>query len=450
MRVLFWLLFMVACGGEHRSDGRHGDEDGKDEVEPVLVAAELVELGSVAESLVATGTLESEFQANLVPETSGVVTELYAEEGDWVEAGQLLAVLSNPSLQAGADMADVALAQALRELERVRALHADGVVSLRELEEAREAVETSRFNQKEASQTWAFSRITSPIAGTVSVRDVRLGELAGGARAFQIVDLARLQVAVQLPEKDLARVAVGQPVVLESAYDEETRSNGQVARISPVVDAQMGTVKVLIRLDSSQQALRPGQFVKARIEVGRREGVLVVSRRTVVWKDGEPQVWRLGELEPEEDEDTGGDDGAEEGPGLWERLFGGDEEEEGGDDTGEEDAPIEPAGLAERVSVEVGFQEPQKVEIRAGLVEGEQVITIGTHNLREGAPVRLPEPEDESGPVTESGVETPPPEGEGSDEPSLDSSGSEPAEPGSDAAAEGPVETNESTEDELE
>lgn len=413
--ALLLALLLGACsastdeGGGPDKGGEEGEE--KDEIPDrrVLVDAAPVHRGEVADHLVTTGSLESEGQADIVPEANGVVTQLLVEEGDTVRKGQLLAVLSNPSLEAGAQRAQLDLDRARREVETARSLHGRGAISDQELRTAEETFQASETTFLEATRTQGFTRIQSPIDGTVSVRDLRLGEVAGGQRAFQVVDLARLRVVVQLPEKDLARVRQGQLVVLQGAYDEAAQGQGVVSRVSPVVDTRTGTVRVTIDVDASSTTLRPGQFVKVRVEVDRHKDVLTIPRRALVWIDGAPVAWKVVEGQAE-DEEKGAADGKAEGdgekgdgekgegdgdgekadePGFFAKLFAKEDEEKAEDD--KDQPPPWPLRMAERADLEIGFQDPERVEIISGLAEGDRVVTLGNQNLRGGTPLRLPE-----------------------------------------------------------
>ncbi len=396
------LAVLAACNGQG-PDGGKGGPDAEDEApqEPdrrVLVDAAPVTRGDVADHLVTTGSLESEAQADIVPEASGVVTRILVEEGDHVTKGQLLAVLSNPSLQAGAQRAQVEIARARREAETARSLHARGAISDTELRSAEEALTTAEATFAEAAATSDFARIESPIDGTVAVRDLRIGELAGGGRAFQVVDLDRLRVIVQLPEKDLSKIRAGQKVVLQGAYDEEARGEGTVRRISPVVDSQSGTVRVTIDVDADTTDLRPGQFVKTRIEVDRHTDVLTIPRRALVWIDGQPVAWTVvdAEWKPEGEEegadkaDQPGDDAKQEEPGFFAKLMAGDKDKDAKDDEPEGPPPW-PLREAARADLEIGFSDPALVEVLSGLEEGDLVVTVGNNNLRGGTPLRLPQ-----------------------------------------------------------
>ena len=397
LTVLLISSVLTACDGGDGGKGPPG-KDGEEETDAtdprVLVETGEAGPGGVADHLVTTGSLESEAQADLAAETTGVVSRIEVEEGDTVRRGQLLAVLSNPSLSASAERAKLELDATERSLADAKRLHAEGAISDRELREAEQAAEAARSTAREATSSNAFTRITSPIDGTVSIRDIREGEVApAGQRTFQVVDLDRLRVIARLPEKDLPRIRQGQTVVLSGAYDDEATATGSVLRVSPVVDPESGTVRVTIAVDPGQMALRPGQFVKVRVEVDRHEGVLTIPRRALAWIDGEPVAWKLIEAKPEEEEEEGEKKEAEE-PGFLAKLFGGDEAA-----ADAEAAPFDPwEGVprrgVEKHPLEIGFSDPVLVEVKEGLSEGDVVITVGNAGLREDTLVRLVEDPD--------------------------------------------------------
>lgn len=382
------ILGLAACGdgGDHRGKGgKHGKK--KDQVvdRRVLVDAQPAALGSVPQHLVTTGSLESEAQADITPEASGVVTRIAVEEGDAVQKGQLLAVLANPTLEAAADRARVELGKQRRNAEQAERLHDKGAISESELLETREALQAARASWREATRSRDFAHLTSPIDGTVSVRDVRIGELASGAkRAFQVVDLDRLRVIANLPEKDLRRVHVGQSVLLQGAYDPEARSTGRIHRISPVVDPSSGTVRVTVAVDAGSRDLRPGQFVKVRVEVDRHDGVLTIPRSAVIWRDGTPIAFRVVDM-PEEEKDKGKSTHAEE-PNFFEKLFSDDKDK---------DKDFDPwAGIPRRqvdsVRLTLGFTDPDLAEVKEGISEGDAIVIIGADHLHHESRVKLP------------------------------------------------------------
>jgi len=388
----FLLPLLIACGGgrDGRYD-RYGDKDDKDTLNDwrVLVEAKEVTIGAVANELVTHGSLESEAMADITPEAGGVVTEILVEEGDSISTGQVLAVLSNPSLEAGNDRAQVELAQARRRFNQSKQLHGQGAISDTEFLEAEDAFDIAAASYREASRSRGFTQLTSPIDGTVAIRDVRIGELASGAaRAFQVVDLDRLRVIVNLSERDLSHLSIGQQVSLAGAYDEDARADGSVLRISPVVDEATGTVRVTIAVTDSDSGgkLRPGQFVEVRIEVDRHTDVLTIPRKAVQWQDGSPIAWRVIDRKDDENEEEEKDDEDKE-QGFFDKLFGDKDE----DEEEKEDPWLGvPRRVVERVNLNLGYTDADMAEVTSGLENGNLVVVVGGENLRPDAEVKLP------------------------------------------------------------
>jgi len=247
-------------------------------------------------------------------------------------------------------------------------------------------VRTARASRAEAAGGAGQTRITSPIAGTVSVRDIRYGEIVGGQRAFQVVDLDKLRVVVRLPERDLARLTVGLPAKLSSVYDEDNPVSGGVTRIAPTVDPQTGTVRVTIELEAEQSVLRPGQYVSARVEVDSHPNVVVIPRRALLYEEGNPIAFRVGEEDPPPRDEE--DKKATKGPGGF--SFGGGGMMGGKDEIDDADLPG-PYRVARKVELEIGYVDDDHVEIISGLEVSEDVVTTGHAALRDGARVRYPE-----------------------------------------------------------
>ncbi len=401
--VLCAALILACSGGEGTEP--HGDEEVDDKVlDPrTLVERSPATLGSVGDFLMSNGTVESEVQADLVPETTGTVVAIRAEEGDVVRRGQVLAIIDNATLDAALARAEAELAKAEAELEKIRSLHAQGVVSDRDLQDAEYAETTARTALQEARSTQGHTRLVSPIDGTVATRQLEYGEVAGGQLAFQVVDLTRLRVVIQLPERDIGRLQVGQTAALASVYDEETSVPGHVERIAPTVDPLSGTVRVTVTLDEPEAGvLRPGQYVSVRIEVGRHDDVLTVPYVAVFYEEGRPMIFRVRIEEPKEDEEAEDEDEEDE-PGWLASLF----EDEAQAEEAETQVPG-PYRIARKVPVELGFTDRDLAEVVSGIELDDEVVTVGHKNLRDEGRVRYTEDPDMPDPAGDDGEEEEP------------------------------------------
>jgi len=406
--ALVLVLLPVACGGGPKAGKRGmrghggrggGGEDGEDEgpqTDPrTLVEAETAVTGAVSQYVVSSAVVESEAAIALLPETSGLVTAVNVEEGDEVHQGQVLATIENPNLDATLDRARAAAERAEQSYGELERLHAAGALSDRELLDAQHALATARTTYEEAQRMGAFSRLVSPIDGRVAARNVKFGQLVSPAvPAFELVDLDRLRVVVQLPERDLTRVAPGQLAHLVPVYDESILVPGHVERLAPVVDPTTGTFRVTVVPDDPEAGLRPGQFASVRIQTDLHEGVLTIPRRALLYDRGEPYVFRVQEAAAEEEEEKDEEKKEEEGflakarakfAELKAKLPG-----QGGEDEEEDEELPGPRREARKVPVELGFMEVATAEILGGLAEGDLVVTLGQEVLRDEARVRLP------------------------------------------------------------
>lgn len=405
--IALLISIATACGMEGSGPGGPG-MDGKGDKKPdpvTVVEIDAATLGSVADVLASSATVESESQADIIPVSTGIAVSVHKDEGDPVQKGDLLAVLDNVSLGASAERAASDLQRLEEQYREMERLASQGAVSNRELSDLRYQLEAAKTSKREASRSYGQTRLTAPFDGVVSMRNIRVGELAtSSGAAFQVVDLDRLRVVASMPERDLPRIEVGQPATLISAYDPDITAKGTVERIAPVVDAGSGTFRVTVRVDPDQTALRPGQFVTVDLEVDRREDVVVVPRKAIVYEDGSPVVYVYGEPSEEElaedDPDGKGEKGGSKMPEWLTDLFGGGDDEKAEDDGDSEEEAAEDVGhVARRTPVDLGLLDNEVAEITSGLDEGDQVIVVGQSHLRDGAKVRdVNEPADDEAP----------------------------------------------------
>lgn len=401
--VRVWLSFMIALTA---CSGTPGGKSQNNELSPVTaVEVAPVTRGTVSDILVTNATVESERQADIIPQTSGVVRQLLVAEGDAVQRGEVLAVLENVSLSEASQRAENELNRLRRDLAATERLYDQGAVSENELQSLKNQFQAAESSFREAWANEGNTKLVAPFDGWVASRTVKLGQLAsGGSPALQVVDLERLRVVAELPERDVARVRVGQRAILVSAYDPSATASATVSRIAPIIEASTGTFRTILDLEASQKALRPGQYVTVNLEVDAHAGVIVVPKNALVYEEGQPIVYRRAPF-VDDTSATDTDDGnvtSTSSSSWFGKLFGATAPK-----TEATDAPVDPEWMAERVGVELGLTDDSQAEITAGLAEGDIIITLGQSNLRDGAAIR--EVDSSAGaPSDESGGDEPP------------------------------------------
>ena len=136
MRWVSMGLLVLGCTGppSDRSGGWGQSTEDENAPEPVtLVEVEAVGRGDVSDLLMTSAVIESERSADLLPNATGIVLDVLRDEGDEVRRGDVLAVIDNVSLDAGAERAVADLNRLEVQLTEMRDLYAQGAVSEREL-----------------------------------------------------------------------------------------------------------------------------------------------------------------------------------------------------------------------------------------------------------------------------------------------------------------------------
>lgn len=245
---------------------------------------------SVEALISATGTLAARREMPVgVAGEGGQVVRVLVEPGQWVGAGQTLAVIDR-SVQAQqaaglaasirVAQADASLAQA--ELERAEALVSRGFISKADMDRKRATrdaanarVRVAEAQYREATARNGRLNIVAPAAGLVLTREVEPGQIvgAGSGVLFRMAKGGEMELLAQLSESDLARVKAGTAVSVTPVGTAQSFA-GQVWQVSPVIDpnSRQGVARVAL---SYNPALRPGGFASAQISSGAQQAPLL-------------------------------------------------------------------------------------------------------------------------------------------------------------------------------
>ncbi|HEY0014168.1 MAG TPA: efflux RND transporter periplasmic adaptor subunit [Allosphingosinicella sp.] len=233
--------------------------------------------------LSATGSLAARRDLPVgVPGEGGQVERVLVEAGQWVQAGQSLAVINRTvqtqeAAQLGASIqvaqADLRLAE--QELNRAAQLVSRGFVSAADVDRKRATRDAAAARVRVAQAQLGAARarigrldIRAPASGLVLDRNVEAGQVVGpGTGAlFRIAQGGQMELIARLPQTDLARLSVGVPVTV-TPVGSASSYQGTVWQISPIIDAQtrQGEARILVPYN---RELRPGGFAAAQIRAG--------------------------------------------------------------------------------------------------------------------------------------------------------------------------------------
>ena len=281
----------------------------------------------VVETVEASGTLVAREEIAVTPALVGPrIVEVLADEGDAVEAGEVLARLDPADAQSrlARAQAQIARAQAARtqaeaqvaqaeaqaaeaevEAGRSRQLAESGTVADAALDQSETAVRTARAQADAARAAVGAAEadvraaetdrdaaqldveradVVAPSGGLVLRRDASVGAASTGAPLFTIAEGGTIELEARAIETDLARIAAGDPARIALPGGEV---GGTVRRVAPSVDEATRLGAVRIALDEGTTRPPAGAFARATIEVGRREAVTVPLGAVLTGDGGE-------------------------------------------------------------------------------------------------------------------------------------------------------------------
>lgn len=224
----------------------------------------------------------------------GVVRTISADVGTALRAGAPLATID--SAQVGADQSRLQAARSRVQLAtanyaRLKTLHLDGIAAEKDALAAGQDLDAAKADLSAAQSALGVVgathggsgyTLTSPIAGVVTLRNATLGRLVDTEKVlFEVVDTSSMWAEVDIPETDVARVAIGQwvSVTLEALGDREF--SGPLSYVSPQIDAHTRTAKGRVALHNPDGLLRGNMFARASITVTTSGTAVVVPRNAV-------------------------------------------------------------------------------------------------------------------------------------------------------------------------
>jgi RND family efflux transporter MFP subunit len=350
------LAVVLAAPGACRKGGSDPAAAVKPAATPVKVLKAVRR--PIAEKLTYTGTLEPWQKINITPENAGKVARILVEEGQAVQAGQLLAELDTESVrlqlqqaEAGRAVAEANLANVTKNMERMERLRKDKAVSDQQYEQVKLGFDAAKAQLDQARAAVALARhyldtsiMKAPWSGVVASKNAQVGDvinpMMGGfspaSGVLTLMDFSRVKIVLEVGPGEIGRIRKGQPAVVKVADGEVREFPALVSLVTQTADALAKKFRVEISAANLAGALRPGTFGTVVLDVVTREAALVLPQRAII---GDKYVF------------------------------------------------LAENGRAVRREVKLGLQNADLVEILGGLKEGDAVIVEGNYGLADGSAI---------------------------------------------------------------
>lgn len=329
-----------------------------------------VEVGKLNEKISLVGSLKAKELVDVNPKVAGRIVQMKVDTGHPVRSGALLAVIEDAEIEqqverskasmavneASISQREAELANAKAELDRQERLLEAGLISRQQfeavqtrfrvaqsqLELARAQKRQSEAERRELDILHGQTRVYAPMSGIIAKRHVDVGAMVNpSVPIVTVVNVSTMVIYANAPERDVARIKLGLPATVTFDSLPGQRYEGRVMRISPVLDPQTRNGTVEIEIDNRDGALKAEMFARSEVDLGTTREATLIPRDALVYRGEQPGVYLLA------------------------------------------------SGTAKFQAVETGLNQGDRIEVIAGVKEGEVVVTRGANLIKDGDPVKV-------------------------------------------------------------
>lgn len=308
----------------------------------VSVRVDVVNFHEVSAQYEANGIFQAKQEVNLSAETQGRVIRVLVEEGSFVRAGQTVAIIKGDQQNVSVNNARAVYNNALSELKRFEGAYATGGVTQQQVAQVKLQVETARNNLKSAQIAAGNVNVTAAFSGIINKKNIELGAFVSpGQSLFEIVNIGILKLVVNVDEKNISNIRVGQNVAVSSSVNPGQKYSGVVTFIAPKANASLNFPVEIEITNNANNDLKAGMYGTVYFANSAKGRVLTIPRTAFVGSVSSNQVY------------------------------------------------IVKNGKAKLKTIVSGRNFGEYVEVISGLNKGEQVVITGQINLSDQTPVEI-------------------------------------------------------------
>jgi len=396
---------------------------------PIPVTTEKAARRTILQTVSATGKVQPETEVKISPEVAGEIIELPVEDGMQVKKGDLLVKIKPDSYKALLEQQEAAISAAKatnlqqkatmlktgHDLQRAKDLFEKKLISEQEYNAAEAAydvakntyesslheIERAQASSSQARDQLSKTTIYSPIDGTVTILNSKLGERLvatnqfAGTEVMRVADLSHMQAVVDVNENDVVNVKLGDKANIKIDAYGDRKFKGVVQQIANTgkttgagTQEEVTNFEVKIRVDDHDVALRPGLSCTADIETNMVKDAVAVPMQSVTIRTGDSN------LSPEEIEKQKQKVAARDKDDNKAELSNDRLEKQAQKEEREKLLKVvfvKNGNKAQMVKVTTGIADDSYMEIKSGIKPGDEVISGSysaiSRKLKEGAKV---------------------------------------------------------------
>lgn len=294
-------------------------------------------------NLTMVGTVAANQLIDIKSQVQGKIIGLYVELGDYVKKDQIIAKIDNKLRQLAVGNAERNLENARRNFKRYKNLYEGGGATKAQYDQYKLALENAENTMNQMGKELSNATIRAPFSGYITAKSVEKGDFVNvGAQVAMIIDISQLKVQVNVPERDVYTLKVGDPVTITSNVYPGITYEGKIKFIGYQGDDSHNYPVEIAIVNQKKNPLRSGTYVDISFNRKSQIASLQIPREALVGSIKDAMVYIV--------------------------------------DSGQ---------TAHLKKITVGEDNGDFLEVINGLSEGQNVVTSGRINLEDNAKVSI-------------------------------------------------------------
>jgi len=312
----------------------------------ISVNATQVKYEHISSDYSSNGTFAPYQELSFPSEISGRIIRVLVDEGSYVRAGQTVATIKKDQLEVDNSNANATYQNAVVDNQRYENAFKTGGVTKQQVDNSRLQVKNARAQLQQANLRIGDTNVRASISGIINKRLIEPGSVVSpGTVMFEIVNVSRLKLKVNVNESQVASMKVGDEIEVKASVYPDADYKGKISFIAPLADASLNFPVEIEISNSSENQLRAGMYGTAVFnskESGTSHAMLVLPKDAFVNGVSSNQVF-----------------------------------------------VVQPNNTVKLTKLVIGRIFGDQIEILSGIKEGETVVTTGQINLIEGAKIKI-------------------------------------------------------------
>lgn len=337
LKTLLWMMALTAVSASHA------------ERPAMPVEAQRVSSETISRTMEVVGSLSADESVTISAEVAGRISKIHFKQGQAVQAGDVLFTLDSSIERA--QLAQAQASKKLNELEYKRAseLLKKNVGSATDRDAALAKLKIDEAEVELARERVRKMTLTAPFNGVMGLREVSVGKYVSPGEALApLVAVNPIKLEFRVPEIYVADLTTGLTVNMSVDALPGEQFSGEIYAISPAVDVNGRSFKVLASINNDSGRLKPGLFARVKVALADINNALMVKEEALVPQGRDQLIYKLVD------------------------------------------------GVVAITPVTVGLRQQGRAQILTGIEDGDIVVTAGQMKLQPGAPaaaINLPQPE---------------------------------------------------------